>query len=196
MDNGGLKWYKSAFIVMDLNVLMGHAPAKIDEKGRLKVPSGFRKIIEEKYGEDCFITSTDGERALVYPLPVWYDFQSRLEELLPELHDASRVLEDLARLDSREVVEEPAATRVHQLRVSLELEELPDRGAVGVVERTDRVSRKSRRPRRRRRSCSSASITSGRSPRSITRDGSSSRRSSAASQGSRTTWWSSATRIT
>ena len=57
---------------------MGHSPAKIDDKGRLKVPAGFRKIIEERFGADCFITSMDGERALVYPLPVWFEFQSRL----------------------------------------------------------------------------------------------------------------------
>ncbi len=66
---------------MELSVLMGHSPAKIDEKGRLKVPANFRKIIEDKYGRDCFITSTDGERALVYPLPVWFDFQSRLSKV-------------------------------------------------------------------------------------------------------------------
>lgn len=63
---------------MELSVLMGHAPATIDEKGRLKVPADFRKIIEDKYGRDCFITSTDGQRALVYPLPVWFEFQDRL----------------------------------------------------------------------------------------------------------------------
>lgn len=67
--------------MVELSVLMGHSPAKIDEKGRLKVPAGFRKIIEDKYGAECFITSTDGERALVYPLPVWYDFQSRLAKV-------------------------------------------------------------------------------------------------------------------
>ena len=60
---------------------MGHAPARIDEKGRLKVPANFRKIIEERYGVDCFITSTDGERALVYPMPVWFDFQNRLAKV-------------------------------------------------------------------------------------------------------------------
>ena len=60
---------------------MGHSPAKIDDKGRLKVPADFRKVIEEKYGKDCFITSTDGERALVYPLPVWFDFQARLAKV-------------------------------------------------------------------------------------------------------------------
>ena len=57
---------------------MGHAPATVDDKGRLKVPADFRKVIEEKYGRDCFITSQDGERALIYPLPVWYDFTERL----------------------------------------------------------------------------------------------------------------------
>lgn len=63
---------------MEIDILMGSAPAKIDDKGRLKIPAGFRKIIEEKYGLTCFITSTDGERAVVYPLPVWSDFQSKL----------------------------------------------------------------------------------------------------------------------
>ena len=78
---------------MDLNVLMGHSPAKIDEKGRLKVPSSFRKIIEEKYGVDCFITSTDGERALVYPLAVWYDFQSRLAKVPSTSQAKTKLLE-------------------------------------------------------------------------------------------------------
>ena len=32
---------------MDVNVLMGHAPARVDDKGRLKIPSEFRKLIEE-----------------------------------------------------------------------------------------------------------------------------------------------------
>ena len=35
------------------------APAKIDEKCRLKLPAGFRKILEERYGRT------------VSPLDVW-----------------------------------------------------------------------------------------------------------------------------
>jgi|SRR5215213_4000294 MraZ protein len=66
---------------MELSTFMGHSPAKIDEKGRLKVPATFRKIIEERYGSECFITSTDGESALVYPLPVWFEFQARLAKV-------------------------------------------------------------------------------------------------------------------
>jgi MraZ protein len=60
---------------------MGHSPATVDDKGRLKVPANFRKIIEEKWGRDLFITSMDGERALVYPMPVWFDFQGRLSRV-------------------------------------------------------------------------------------------------------------------
>lgn len=81
MGESGKNGSQFAENTLDLNVLMGHAPAKIDEKGRLKVPSNFRKIIEDRFGLDLFITSTDGERALVYPLPVWHDFQSRLAKV-------------------------------------------------------------------------------------------------------------------
>jgi MraZ protein len=66
---------------VELNVLLGHSPAKIDDKGRLKVPADFRKIIEERYGAECFITSKDGKRALVYPLPVWFEVLARLDKV-------------------------------------------------------------------------------------------------------------------
>jgi MraZ protein len=78
---------------VELTVLMGHSPAKIDEKGRLKVPANFRKIIEERFGGDCFITSMDGERALVYPLSVWFDFQSRLAKVPSTSQAKAKLLE-------------------------------------------------------------------------------------------------------
>ena len=78
---------------MELNVLMGHAPARVDDKGRLKIPADFRKLIEDKYGSDCFITSIDGERASVYPLPVWYDFQARLSKVPSASVAKSKLLE-------------------------------------------------------------------------------------------------------
>ena len=78
---------------MELNVLMGHAPARVDDKGRLKIPADFRKLIEDKYGSDCFITSIDGERASVYPMPVWYDFQARLSKVPSASVAKSKLLE-------------------------------------------------------------------------------------------------------
>ncbi len=66
---------------MDSLELMGHAPARVDEKGRIKVPSDFRRVIEERFGLDCFITSMDGEKALIYPVPVWREFHARLSRV-------------------------------------------------------------------------------------------------------------------
>lgn len=96
---------------------MGHSPAKIDDKGRLKVPADFRKVIEEKYGKECFITSTDGERALVYPLPVWFDFQARLAKVPSTSQAKQKLLErvnyfgQLGSLDSQGRITIPAVLR-------------------------------------------------------------------------------------
>ena len=49
----------------------GSAPARLDEKGRLKVPSAFRQQIEEAFGADMFVTSLHGRELLLYPLPIW-----------------------------------------------------------------------------------------------------------------------------
>ena len=57
----------------------GSAPAKIDDKGRLKVPTDFRRVIEDRWGLDLFVTSVEGKSALVYPLPVWEQIEDRLQ---------------------------------------------------------------------------------------------------------------------
>jgi len=72
---------------------MGHAPATVDEKGRLKVPVDFRKVIEEQYGRDCFSTSQDGEKARIYPLSVWNDFTARRARVPATSQAKQRLLE-------------------------------------------------------------------------------------------------------
>lgn len=62
-------------------MLRGSAVATIDEKGRLKVPTDFRRALEERFGADFFITSVAGDHALVYPVPVWEEIESRLQAL-------------------------------------------------------------------------------------------------------------------
>lgn len=56
----------------------GSAPAKIDGKGRLKIPTDFRRHLDERYGPDLFVTSIQGDSALIYPLPVWEEIEARL----------------------------------------------------------------------------------------------------------------------
>lgn len=56
----------------------GSAPTKIDDKNRLKMPADFRRLIDERYGPEMFVTSVIGDAALLYPLPVWEEIESRL----------------------------------------------------------------------------------------------------------------------
>ena len=48
-----------------------HHPTRVDEKGRFKVPAEFKREIDENYGAQFYITSTDGKIAQLYPLKVW-----------------------------------------------------------------------------------------------------------------------------
>lgn len=57
----------------------GSAAAKIDQKGRLKVPTEFRRQLEERYGPEVFVTSVDGKSSLLYPLTVWEGVEARLQ---------------------------------------------------------------------------------------------------------------------
>jgi MraZ protein len=59
----------------------GSTVATIDEKGRLKVPTEFRRHLEEIHGADFFVTSVRGDKALLYPLPVWEEIEARLGAL-------------------------------------------------------------------------------------------------------------------
>jgi MraZ protein len=59
-------------------MLRGNALAKVDDKGRLKLPASFRSIIEPKYGKEFFVTSFRGESARLYPLKVYMLLEERL----------------------------------------------------------------------------------------------------------------------
>jgi MraZ protein len=59
-------------------VFRGNAPARIDDKGRLKVPNAFRSLIESRYGRELFVTSLTGENVRIYPMPVWTEIEQRL----------------------------------------------------------------------------------------------------------------------
>jgi len=58
--------------------LRGSAPARIDDKGRLKVPTIFRGVIQDHQGPDVFVTSVTGESVRIYPMAVWLDMERKL----------------------------------------------------------------------------------------------------------------------
>ena len=59
--------------------LRGNCPAKVDEKGRLKIPSVFLDELKE-YGNQFYITSKTGETARIYPMKVWSEIEDKLAQ--------------------------------------------------------------------------------------------------------------------
>ena len=59
----------------------GNAPTRVDEKGRLKVPAEFKRVIDEKYGQKFYITSLDGTIAQLYPFEEWERIEQKLAGL-------------------------------------------------------------------------------------------------------------------
>jgi MraZ protein len=68
-------------------VLRGNSPAKIDDKGRLKIPNAFRAVIQEEHGREVFVTSLSGDSVRIYPMPVWLDIERKLAQA-PSTHPA------------------------------------------------------------------------------------------------------------
>ena len=69
-------------------VLRGSTPARVDEKGRLKIPAHFRQAIEKKYfrsepaaaaSPEFYVTSIDGESIRLYPMPEWLKIEANLQ---------------------------------------------------------------------------------------------------------------------
>ncbi|MGH9341432.1 MAG: division/cell wall cluster transcriptional repressor MraZ [Acidobacteriota bacterium] len=58
----------------------GNFPAKMDAQGRIKIPTAHRKILEEKYGPELYVTSLTGENVLIYPMSEWEQIESKLLE--------------------------------------------------------------------------------------------------------------------
>ena len=68
-------------------MLRGNHAAKIDDKGRLKIPNAFRALVEQQHGAEVFVTSLTGEYVRIYPMPVWVALEEKLSRM-PSTHPA------------------------------------------------------------------------------------------------------------
>ena len=88
-------------------MLRGNHAAKIDDKGRLKIPNAFRSLIEATHGAELFVTSLTGEDVRLYPLPIWLALEERLGRM-PSTHpsrlkyfDRANYFGQMAEIDSQ-----------------------------------------------------------------------------------------------
>ena len=62
-------------------MLRGNHSARIDDKGRLKIPNAFRSLIEGQHGSEVFVTSLSGEYVRIYPMPIWMALEEKLARI-------------------------------------------------------------------------------------------------------------------
>ena len=81
----------------DLQVgFSGNPKAKLDDRGRLKLPAEFKAFIEKKYGRDFnafYIVSREGEDAEIYPMPEWQQHLARVFKMPKSLPARKKLLE-------------------------------------------------------------------------------------------------------
>jgi MraZ protein len=70
MDSGGSKTLS----------FRGSASTRIDEKGRIKIPTIFRAILHARSGPDVYVTSVTGDSVLIYPIQAWHELEERLDK--------------------------------------------------------------------------------------------------------------------
>ena len=78
----------------------GNHPAKIDDRGRLKVPAEYRTQLEAHFGPTptVFITceDDDGRFARIYPLDHWEQYESKLRQMPSSSETREKLLENVA----------------------------------------------------------------------------------------------------
>jgi len=71
-------------------MLRGSYTARMDEKGRLKIPADFKRHLEEAYkSADFYVTSLYGESVWIYPLKEWEGIEEKLNAA-PSMEPAIR----------------------------------------------------------------------------------------------------------
>lgn len=58
----------------------GIFPARVDDKGRLKLPAAFKTFLEQLEERDVFVSSFDGRIARIYTAPAWEKTENFLNQ--------------------------------------------------------------------------------------------------------------------
>src|SRR5882724_7688863 len=65
--------------------------AKVDQKGRLKIPVTLLRMLKRS-GTDLYVTSEDGYSVRIYPMQVWDQVEERLERLCSHNRNNQKLL--------------------------------------------------------------------------------------------------------
>ena len=52
--------------------------AKIDDRGRVKIPAKYLSALEADSGKEAYLTSVNGDHILFYPMKVWQEIEKKI----------------------------------------------------------------------------------------------------------------------
>ncbi len=55
--------------------------AKIDDRGRIKIPAQFLSALEGGFGKEVYLTSVNGDHVLFYPMQVWEEIEKKIARI-------------------------------------------------------------------------------------------------------------------
>jgi MraZ protein len=56
----------------------GSYAAKIDDRGRVKIPAKYLSVLEQNFGKEVYLTSVNGDHVLLYPMKVWDEIEKKI----------------------------------------------------------------------------------------------------------------------
>jgi len=105
---------------------LGIYPARLDEKGRLKLPEKFQRYLAGLPEKKLFVTSTERHMATVYPMPIWMENQELLANFRENPKAAKRVLFTAMELGSEAEMDSQGRVLLSpELRRELNIENKP-----------------------------------------------------------------------
>ena len=73
----------------------GSQTARVDDKGRLKLPVDFKRYLDDEFKSNTFyVTSRDGRRGQLYPMREWEVIEQKMAQM-PDSDPAKRKLVDI-----------------------------------------------------------------------------------------------------
>lgn len=88
-------------------MLRGSYTVRIDDKGRVKIPSAYRRFLDENYGPEFYVTSLNGDAARLYPMQEWLAIEQKLQDAgtmdlaVRKFLDRTNYFGQLAEIDSQ-----------------------------------------------------------------------------------------------
>lgn len=106
-------------------MLDGSFTVKVDEKGRVKIPSEFRRLIQGKHGNgDFYVTSVKGDCARLYPARAWQEVLDKISTQPPSKPPVAKFRRATSYYGQRAVIDPQGRLLIHpRLRIDAGIED-------------------------------------------------------------------------